>query len=411
MKRISPPIILLLILWTRGMCVSAEPAPFASLRTSLESGETPVKIVCFGDSVTGFYYHTGSARAYSSLLGEFLTDHYPKAKLEVINAGMSGHTTVNGLARIEKDVIFHRPALVTVMFGLNDVVRTPPDLFRKNLITILTKCRNAGSEVLLCTPNAVLTTADRPVEKVAEYAKIVRAVAGEYRAPLCDLHQTLSEMKQHDPEDWRLCMSDEIHPNLRGHRRIAAALAGMIVNEIVPPGDQSPPSPPLLHTLAKLRKGEPVKVLAMPPFDALIDDALKISFPDSRVNVTRWETDGLSGAQLMKDAARRVRPFAPDLVIVSAPRSAVGETREEYIRTRMWITNNSLSRGKREWDVLVVHPDVVDSAPAERQDAHDALLRIIVPAQDLSLLDRSAGDDREPGEILSEWVKKNSEAP
>lgn len=411
MKIPSPCLTLLFLLWSGGTFVFAGPSPLDDLRAALKSGDKPVKIVAFGDSVTGLYYHTGGERTYSSLLGDFLTEHYPAAKLEVINAGMSGHTTVNGLARIERDVLVHRPTLVTVMFGLNDVVRTPPDLFRKNLITILKKCRTVGSAVILCTPNAVLTTKDRPVAKVKEYAETIRSVATEFSVPLCDIQQILSEMQQSAPEDWRLCMSDEIHPNLRGHRRIAAALAGMITDETIPPGDDAPPSPPLRFTLEKLRKGEPIKILAMPPFDSLIEGSLKAFFPEAQMDVTRWETNALPPSLLVKDAAARVRPLAPDLVVISVPHNTTTETREEYIRTRMWINNNSLSRGKREWDVLVIHPNVVEHDPSTPKNPFDALLRIIVPAQDLALLDRLPGDDREPHEILREWVARNQEAP
>lgn len=410
MKLPSPCLALLFLLWTGGTFVFAETSPLDELRAALQS-EKPVKIVAFGDSVTGLYYHTGGERTYSSLLGDFLRDHYPAAKLEVINAGMSGHTTVNGLARIERDVLVHRPTLVTVMFGLNDVVRTPPDLFRKNLITILTKCRAVGSAVILCTPNAVLTTKDRPIAKVKEYAEIIRSVATEFSVPLCDIQEILSEMQQRAPDDWRLCMSDEIHPNLRGHRRIAAALAGMITNETIPPGDDAPPSPPLRFTLEKLQKGEPIKILAMPPFDTLIEGTLKAFFPEARMEITRWDTNTLTAAALVKNAAARVRPLAPDLVIISVPPAATAETQEEYIHSRMWIDNNSFSRGKREWDVLVVHPDVVRNDPSTRKNPLDALLRIIAPAQDLALLDRLPGDDREPVEILREWVAQNQSAP
>ncbi len=39
-----------------------------SQRDALKEGK-PVRVVCFGDSVTGVYYHTGSRRAYTDMLG------------------------------------------------------------------------------------------------------------------------------------------------------------------------------------------------------------------------------------------------------------------------------------------------------------------------------------------------------
>src|ERR1700722_8073416 len=88
----------------------------------LEDGE-PVRIVCFGDSVTGVYYHTGGRRAWCDLLGLALERIYLNAKIEMINAGVSGNTSAEGLQRMEADVLSHNPQLVVVMFGLNDVAR------------------------------------------------------------------------------------------------------------------------------------------------------------------------------------------------------------------------------------------------------------------------------------------------
>ena len=55
----------------------------------LEGGEA-VRIVCFGDSITGAYYHSGGTRAWPELLEIALKRLYPGSRVEVINAGVSG---------------------------------------------------------------------------------------------------------------------------------------------------------------------------------------------------------------------------------------------------------------------------------------------------------------------------------
>jgi len=45
----------------------------------LSAGEETVRIVCFGDSLTGVYYHTGGRRAYSDMLGIALKKITPRA--------------------------------------------------------------------------------------------------------------------------------------------------------------------------------------------------------------------------------------------------------------------------------------------------------------------------------------------
>jgi lysophospholipase L1-like esterase len=95
-----------------------------SLRTSrlLAEGKQPVTIVCFGDSITGVYYHTGGRRAWPEMLGLALRRLYPAAPVEVVNAGLSGDTTVGALARMEAEVLRHQPHLVAVMFGMDDAL-------------------------------------------------------------------------------------------------------------------------------------------------------------------------------------------------------------------------------------------------------------------------------------------------
>lgn len=365
---------------------SSDTPALGRIREVLADGNQPVRIVCFGDSVTGLYYHSGGRRAYPELIGE----RYPGAT--VINAGKSGHTTTNGLARIQQDVLVHKPHLVTVMFGLNDVAKGTIELYRRNLIEIVTKCRAAGAEVILCTPNAVSETEPRPVAKVAAFAEVARNVAAELKVPLADVHAATETLRTSAPESWRLSMSDEIHPNLRGHRHLAESILGVIEGRVV--SLKETVSDPLAFTLTKIEKKMPVKVLAMPPLNA-------DSIPGASTTV--WPIDGLDRHTLMKDAAKRVRPMKPDLVLIAIPRAAKAKDSEEFIRTQMWIASNSLSYGAREWDVVVVHPDVFE--PSDDDEANDQQIREIVPSQDLPLIDRAAGDTREGAVIVREWFE------
>lgn len=387
-----------------GGFAQAETPALLRIREVLASGEKPVRLVAFGDSVTGLYYHSGGRQAYGELLVEAIRQIDPQADLSFFNAGRSGHTTANALARIGQDVLVHKPHLVTVMFGLNDVAKLPIDAYRKNLMEIVRKCRASGAEVILCTPNAVLTTPERPLEKVFAYSEVTRAVAREMKVPLCDVYEATNDLKTRDPEAWRLGMSDEIHPNFGGHRRIAEKLAQTVTGKDTVLEDKAPDPPALDFTMSRLKKGEPVKVLAMPPFDTLIGEALQTLVPGAQVAVIPWPTAGLDRHLLRKDAGHRVRPLTPNLVLVAIPRSASAADREQFIHSQMWITSNSLSRGSREWDVVVVHPSVFEGPPEASEKENDDLIRRIVVNQDLPLLDRAPGDSREAAVLLREWL-------
>ncbi len=384
---------------------AADTSALLRIREVIRSGENEVRVVCFGDSVTGVYYHTGGRSAYPEVIHDAFKNRHPESRVKVINAGKSGHTTTNGLGRIQQDVLVHKPHLVTVMFGLNDVAKGNIDLYRKNLIEIVTKCRAAGAEVILCTPNAVSETPDRPAAKVAAFAEAARDVSGQLSVPLADAHASLGDLRESTPETWRLSMSDEIHPNLRGHRRLAEVILGVIDGEAVALPDGRPVPAPLSFTLAKLQKLLPVKVLAMPPFDGFATEVITTVHPGANVTMMPWPTESMNRHALMKDAAHRVRTLTPDLVIIAVPRAAVAKDTEEFIRTQMWIAANSLSRGHREWDVLVVHPEVIEGPPTAAEKEYDQLIREIVPAQDLPLIDRlDQHDQREPANVLREWL-------
>lgn len=391
-----------LFLLCGGLVGAADPA-LPKTVAQLQSGMRTT-VVCFGDSVTGVYYHTGGRRAYTDMLGIALRRAYPQADVQMVNAGISGHTTQNGLERLERDVLRHRPTLVTIMFGLNDMTRVPLEQYRQNLATLISKCRDSGAEVLLCTPNNVISTPGRPTEKLETYCATLRDLAREQEVPVADCYAELERERLRAPQAWRLLLSDEIHPNMDGHQRLAEILAKAISGKNISLADVAPASPTLLKTPASLREGKPVRVLAMPPYDAWIAEALQQLNPAAKVEVIPWPTADLTLSQLEQDAKKRVRTLKPDLVVIAVPRTAEAPTWEQFVHSYSWIMNWSLSFGHQEWDCLVIHPSVTspESAPQDK----DELVRQLVAAQDLSLIDRPQNDRRPAQEILMEAIRK-----
>ncbi len=380
----------------------SQPPPVVDrARKKLIAGQ-PVRIVCFGDSVTGVYYHTGSRRAYTDMLGIALRTSVGDAKVEMVNAGISGHTTANGLTRIEKDVLSHKPDLVTVMFGLNDMTRVSLDDYKANLKTIIEKCRGVGAEVVLATPNNVINTSSRPTDKLVKYCDVVREVAQEAGVTICDTYQQLSGVRAHDPFGWRLLMSDSIHPNMAGHKSIAERLAQTITGSKVSLANVPPLQPALQRTLARIKDNKTVRVLAMAPHDSMIESALKQTSDRIEVEVTSWSVDGLSLAQIEQDAKARVRAMKPDLVLIAVPDSATAESDESFAGSYAWIMNWSLNFGPPTWDCVVIHPSVTNSEA--KPGPQDDLIRRLVAAQDLVLIDRKPGDAKEPGRLVKTWL-------
>ncbi|MBM3254701.1 MAG: arylesterase [Candidatus Omnitrophica bacterium] len=75
-------------------------------------------IICFGDSIS-FGYGVDTGEDYPAVLSRLVT-------IPVINAGVDGDTSRDGLRRIDIDVLDKNPLLVIVEFGGNDFLKKLP---------------------------------------------------------------------------------------------------------------------------------------------------------------------------------------------------------------------------------------------------------------------------------------------
>lgn len=372
----------------------------------LRAGQ-PVKVVCLGDSVTGVYYHSGGRRAYPEMLGLALQTAYPQAQVTVVNAGISGNTSADGLRRLQADVLDERPDLVTVMFGLNDITRVPLAEVRANLGQVIERCRAAGAEVLLCTPNSVLETPERPLARLVEFCGVLHEIALQYQVPVCDVYAAYEALRERAPLAWRLLLSDEIHPNMAGHKLTAETLCRTICGQDISLQAAEPPQPALPRTQALLQAGRPVRVLAMPPYDALIGPALRALVPSAQVEVRSWPTAAQTLAEI-ETAAKAVRQAPPDLVLIAVPLAVtprVSAPAEAAIRAHGWILNWSLSFGLQEWDVVAIAPAVLGTGLSPAEQESDAFACRQIRAQDLNLIARPAHDSAPPEQILRDWLR------
>lgn len=383
-----------------GPAVHAQAPP--AIVNMLARGE-PVRIVCFGDSITGVYYHTGGKRAYPEMLEIALKRIYPKAKVQVSNAGISGHNTRHALARIDRDVLKHKPHLVTVMFGMNDLVGVPLAEFQANMEKIIARCREAKAEVMLCTQNAVLDGTGRTNKKLDEYSAMIRSMAREHKLAVADCNRAYLDVRDKDAKEFRLLMSDEIHPNMDGHKLLAEVIAKTISGKAISLADVPTPRPAIPRTLSLLKAGKPVKVLAMAPYAKLIGPALATLKPDAKIEVTTWPTDGQSLAQI-EQYAKKVRKMGMDLVIIAVPLEAKVASEEELIRAFSWVMNWSLSFAHQEWDCLAIPPSTAARLPKSQQQ-RDALFRRLIRAQHIDTVPRLVDDARPVADIFGQWVQ------
>jgi acyl-CoA thioesterase-1 len=189
-------------------------------RRDLESG-CNVTIVAFGDSITaGFAVRRGFPSFWKSLLAE----KYPEAVVEIINAGNSGDTSKDGLARLDWAVLSYEPDLVTINFGINDcVLGLDLEEFEMNLVEMVRRIRaGPNSEMLLLSSQPLETP---PYDRlVQDYYQAVERLAREMDVGFVDVYGAWMRAVRAGTPLSSLILPGLDHPNEAGYRIIAEEL-------------------------------------------------------------------------------------------------------------------------------------------------------------------------------------------
>ncbi len=190
--------------WLAALLLTLVPVLGSPAWAASNAGTAPIRILALGDSLTAGL-GLEQADSFPAQLQRVL-----RAKgyhVRVINAGVSGDTTRDGLARLNW-VLAAKPDAVIVELGANDALRgVDPALTRANLDKILHTLRQRGLPVLLAgmlaPPNMGKAYADK-------FDPIYPALAIKYGTVFypffLDGVATRATLNQ----------SDGMHPNARG---------------------------------------------------------------------------------------------------------------------------------------------------------------------------------------------------
>ena len=130
----------------------------------------------------------------------------------VVNAGVSGNTTADGLKRFDAAVPADARVLVLEL-GANDGLRgVDVATIQENLARIIERAQTRGMRVLLC---GMETPPSKGWAYTLEYHQVFPRLAARYNVPLVPF---LLAGVALNPE---MNGADEIHPNAAGARRIA----------------------------------------------------------------------------------------------------------------------------------------------------------------------------------------------
>lgn len=191
-------------------------------------------IVFFGDSITEGRIGASYVERVRAQLGE---------AAHVVNAGINGDTVINLRRRVLRDVAPHRPDIVVVMVGLNDIGTVYARPFQRAYYQLLKGNRHAltirrfaagyrellhelrrrtAAQIVLSTPTTLTEQPDKPVQPIVDaYAAVVWALANQEGLKVIDVRSTFLRVINADPRpgpDYQLerALGDMLAIRLRG---------------------------------------------------------------------------------------------------------------------------------------------------------------------------------------------------
>lgn len=187
-------IVLLFILFVSLLGCSDSPM-FKKLNTTQP-------ILAFGDSLT-FGYGAKPNQSYPSVLSEL-------SGLTVINEGINGELSIEGLKRLADLLDEHQPQMLLLCHGANDMLQKRSlEKMQSNLEAMITLAKDRGIAVLLiAVPNTnLLLTPLKQYQQVADIMSV--PVNNDLMSDI------LRQPALH---------SDIIHPNALGYQKMAEGI-------------------------------------------------------------------------------------------------------------------------------------------------------------------------------------------
>ena len=217
-------------------------------------------IVFFGDSVTqgcfdlymknetqvATYFDKNSA--YHNYVAKIFSVLYPNVPINIINSGISGANSQNGVLRVERDILSYNPDLTVVCFGLNDCSTIDIDTYYKSLKEIFSKVMASGSDVIFMTPNmmntkischlkekAIIDVANACMQKQNEgmlekYLNVGKKAARECGIIVCDVYSKWKLLEKNGVDTTELLANKINHPSEKMNWLFAYSLVETIMN-------------------------------------------------------------------------------------------------------------------------------------------------------------------------------------
>jgi lysophospholipase L1-like esterase len=177
-----------------------------------------VTIGFIGGSITRGERATSTDRQYANRVAQWWIERFPKTKITLVNAGVSGTNSGYGCLRVGRDLLSQHPDFVVVEFGVND----RDDLARaqtyEGVVRQLMTDADQPAVVLLFLMHHDGTNAQRLQSEIGQ----------RYGLPMISYRDALWPEIAAGRMQLSDCFADTVHPNDRGHAAIAVFVDSLL---------------------------------------------------------------------------------------------------------------------------------------------------------------------------------------
>ncbi len=182
------------------------------------------KLIAFGDSLTAGHQN-GPETPYTDYMKPLLGNEWV-----LVNMGISGELTSQMLMRFERDVIRHKPDVVVILGGTNDIgwgIETHSII--NNLKSMVQQALDAGITPIPCAIPSLIGF-NELIQPRQEVNAAIAQFANEKKIRFVDLFTATADEKNRLDQKYS---SDGLHLNTRGYKLMAETIYEQALKHII----------------------------------------------------------------------------------------------------------------------------------------------------------------------------------
>lgn len=191
---------------------------FTKLFEKIQDGKI-VKIAFLGGSITQDCHTTVHELCYAYRTFDWFKRQFPSGKFEYINSGIGGTTSQFGVARVEDDILSHKPDIVFVEFSVNDANN---EKYKETYESLLRKI------LLSETEPAVFTFNNVQYDDGVNAQEVHNEVARYYKLPIVSMKDSIYQEILFGKFTSLDISTDNLHPNNVGHGLLAEVICNLL---------------------------------------------------------------------------------------------------------------------------------------------------------------------------------------